>query len=196
VIDLEGAWAVESTVPGGGRYRGTITARRVGDTVEMEWDITAGRYVGVGLPLEDTWYVACGEDWDSLGLALIAADGAIDWTPAPDRGSVRTTELASPSGRPGPWRAGPATDPAFPFAEIRLEERGELLGAFLTTEGGRSSTGLALRSAKGFAVAWYRRPDQVVILRYTAGEAPDTLEGVWGLGSHPDPAAETLHRVA
>ena len=46
---LVGEWEVEATVPGGGTYSGRVVGRAVGDTVELEWDTTAGRYVGVGL---------------------------------------------------------------------------------------------------------------------------------------------------
>lgn len=187
-LSLVGDWEVEATVPGGGAYTGRVTARLAGDTVEMEWDITAGRYVGLGLARAGAWYVACGEDWAGLGLALLGADGTARWAPGPGRGEVGITTLI-PAGT-GRWEAGPATAADFPFAAVSLGRGGYLLEAELT--GGPAGRGLALPFPGGHALAWYPRLDQTVILRYAAGREPGTLEAVWGLGGHRGLAAETL----
>lgn len=185
---LVGDWEVEATVPGGGAYSGRVTARRAGATVELEWDITAGRYVGVGLEEGGHWYVACGADWEGLGLALLGEDGQVRWTPAPGRGTVGTTGLHREGA--AAWKAGPATSAGLPFTGVSLVGRGELVEAVLT--GGPIGRGLALPYGGGHALAWYPRFDQTVILRYTEGREPGTLEAVWGLGGHPGLAAETL----
>ena len=57
-LSLVGDWEVEATVPGGGSYTGRVTVRPVGGVVEVEWDTTAGRYVGLGLPEVGAWFVA------------------------------------------------------------------------------------------------------------------------------------------
>lgn len=80
-----GNWRVRATVPGGGRYRGTIAVRPVGETLELCWDTSAGRYFGIGLSEGDAWYVACGEDAGGLGLALVGRPGEVRWSPAPHR---------------------------------------------------------------------------------------------------------------
>ena len=187
-LSLVGDWEVEATVPGGGTYTGRVIARLAGDAVELEWDITAGRYVGLGLAAAGAWYVACGEDWAGLGLALLGAGGTARWAPAPGRGEIGVTTLV-PAGA-GRWEAGPTTAAAVPFAAVSLGRGGYLLEAELT--GGPAGRGLALPFPGGHAVAWYPRFDQTVILRYAAGREPGTLEAVWGLGGHRGLAAETL----
>jgi len=187
-VSLVGDWEVEATVPGGGSYTGRVTARRRGAVVELEWDITAGRYVGVGLEAAGAWYVACGEAWEGLGLALVRVDGTVRWSPAPERGEVATTTL-EPCGERH-WKAGPVTAPDFPFVSIALDGPSHLYEAEL--RGGPVARGLALPFAGGHALAWYPRLDQTVILRYTPGREPGTLEAVWGLGGHQQLAAETL----
>jgi len=187
-----GDWLVEATVPGGGTYTGTIAAREVGETVELAWDITAGRYFGIGLAERGAWYVACGEDGEGLGLALVGGRGGLRWTPAPERGAVGASRLVParvPSGELR-WEAGPAADAGFPFTGLALEGAGEVRTAGLV--GGPVACGLALPTAVGWAVAWYPRFDQTVILRYLPGREPGTWVALWALGGRPEPAVELL----
>ncbi len=188
---LVGEWEVEATVPGGGSYTGRVFGRPVGDTVELEWDITSGRYVGLGLEVRGAWYVACGEDWAGLGLALVRVDGTVRWCPAPETGEVGASRLV-PSGVRH-WEAGPGTAPGFPFSAVSLTGSRYLREAEL--RGGPAGRGLALPFPGGHAVAWYPRFEQTVILRYAAGREEGTLEAVWGLGGHRALAAETLRPV-
>lgn len=189
---LVGDWRVEATVPGGGTYTGTVTARPAGDTVELIWDITAGRYFGIGLPEEGAWYVACGEDGDGLGLALVGRDDRLRWSPAPGRGMVALSSLVPAPAPPGThgWKAGPAGAAGFPFTGLVLGGRGEVVEAVL--EGGPVARGLALPTTAGWAVAWYPRFDQTVILRYLPGREPGTWVALWALGGQPEPAVELL----
>lgn len=188
---LVGEWEVEATVPGGGNYSGRVIGRPAGDTVELEWDISSGRYVGVGLEVQGAWYVACGENWEGLGLALIRVDGGVRWSPAPEAGEVGATSLV-PSGARH-WEAGPKTAPGFPFGAVSLAGTRYLREAAL--RGGPVERGLALPFPGGHALAWYPRFDQTVILRYAPGREEGTLEAVWGLGGHRSLAAETLRPV-
>jgi hypothetical protein len=165
-----------------------VTARRVGAAVEVEWDVTAGRYVGVGLEVAGAWYVACGEDWDGLGMALVRVDGTVLWTPAGEAGRVGSTALEPFGARH--WRAGPATALDFPFASIALSGSRYLREAEF--QGGPVGRGLALPFPGGHALAWSVRFDQTAILRYAVGREAGSLEAVWGLGGHKQLAAETL----
>jgi len=186
-----GDWLVEATVPGGGAYRGTIAVRPVAETVELEWDTTAGRYFGIGLEEQGAWYVACGEDGDGLGLAVIGRRGGVRWSPAPGRGTVGAACLVrvpAPSGELR-WEAGSAAA-GFPFTGLALEGAGEVRTAALA--GGPVARGLALPTADGWAVAWYPRFDQTVILRYLPGREPGTWVALWALGGWSDPAVELL----
>jgi hypothetical protein len=187
-----GDWLVEATVPGGGTYTGTITARPVGETVELVWDTTAGGYCGIGLEEQGAWYVACGEDGDGLGLALIGPRGGLRWSPAPRRGMVGVSRLARAPAAAGElrWEAGPAAAAGFPFAGLVLEGAGEVRTAGLA--GGPVARGLALATADGWAVAWCPRFEQTVILRYLPGREPGTWVALWALGGRPDLAVELL----
>lgn len=189
---LAGDWLVEATVPGGGTYTGTIAARAVGDAVELAWDTTAGRYFGIGLAEEGAWYVACGEDGDGLGLALVGRGGGLRWSPAPERGMVGASSLVpapAPSGAFG-WEAGRPAAGGFPFTGLVLEGRGEVLEARLA--GGPVARGLALPTTAGWAVAWYPRFEQTVLLRYLPGREPGTWVALWALGGQAEPAVELL----
>ena len=189
---LVGDWEVEATVPGGGSYTGRVTARPVGAVVEVEWDTTAGRYLGLGLPVAGAWFVACGVDREGLGLALVRADGTARWVPTADRGEVGETQLAPTGVRR--WEAGATTAPGFPFDTVALAGTRYLLEAQMS--GGPAGRGLALPFPGGQAVAWYPHFGQLAILRYGAGREPGTLEAVWGLGGHRSLAAETLRPLA
>jgi len=191
-LSLVGDWEVEATVPGGGSYTGRVTVRPVGGVVEVEWDTTAGRYVGLGLPEVGAWFVACGEDREGLGLALVRAEGTVRWVPTAERGEVGETQLAPTGVRR--WEAGATTAPGFPFDTVALAGTRYLLEAQLG--GGPAGRGLALPFPGGQAVAWHPHFDQLTILRYGAGREPGTLEAVWGLGGHRSLAAETLRPLA
>ena len=182
-------------MPGGGAYTGTIAGRRVGDTVELSWDTTAGRYFGIGLEEEGAWYVACGEDAGGLGLALVHRGGELRWSPAPARGTVGRGALSPVFTRWGgpAWLARPTPPAGFPFSGLTLEGTGEVRTVALA--GGAVERGVALPTAVGWAIAWYPRFDQTVILRYLPGRRRGTWQAVWALGGHPEPAVELLRPV-
>src|SRR5262249_57312706 len=79
-MDLEGRWRiVGATVPDGTPgYTGLLDVRRGGETYRLQWDITAGPYVGIGVLHEDHLLVACGQEWGGPRVAAIRApaDGA------------------------------------------------------------------------------------------------------------------------
>jgi hypothetical protein len=183
---LEGDWEVEATVPGGGTYTGRLVGRAVGNTVELEWEISAGRYLGIGLEAGGAWHVACGEDTAGLGLVLLDERGKVRWSPAPTRGLVAATRLAALG--PGRWAAGIGTDPAFPFHAIVLTGEGDAREAAL--EGGPQPRGLALSWGRWHALAWYPSFDQLAVLRYTP--EPGGWRAVWALGGRSGLASERL----
>jgi hypothetical protein len=191
-LPLVGNWLVEATVPGGGRYAGTIGVRPVGETVELSWDTTAGRYFGIGLEEGGAWYVACGEDAAGLGLALVSREGKLRWSPAPNRGTVGSAVLSPAFARRGSpvWEADPDSPAGSPFTALVLEGGGEVREAGL--RGGPVARGLALPTAAGWAIAWYPRFDQTVILRYLPGRRRGTWEAVWALGGRLELAGELL----
>ncbi len=167
----------------------------MGETLEFFWETSAGRYFGIGLQEEDAWYVACGEDAGGLGLALVGPRGQLRWSPARERGAVGSATLAplfTKVGGPA-WGAGTGLWAGFPFRSIVLKGGGEVREAALV--GGPVKRGLALSTAAGWAIAWYPRFDQTVILRYFPGRRRGTWRAVWALGGHREPAGERLRRV-
>jgi hypothetical protein len=64
-----GTWDVtEATLPNGDfGYTGVITIQRLGATFSLDWNISAGRFVGLGLPLGEHLFVSCGEQYADLG---------------------------------------------------------------------------------------------------------------------------------
>lgn len=186
---------MRATVPGGGRYTGTIEVRPVGETLELFWDTSAGRYFGLGLREEDAWYVACGEDAGGLGLALVGRRGEVRWSPAPGRGAVGSATLAPVFAKVGgpAWAADAALSAGFPFHSVVLHGGGEVREAALV--GGPAERGLALSTAVGWAIAWYPRFDQTVILRYLPERRRGTWRAVWALGGRRELAGERLRPI-
>jgi len=182
-------------VPGGGSYTGTIAARPVGETLELAWDTTAGRYFGIGLEEGGAWYVACGEDGIGLGLALLGPGGTLRWTPGPARGEVGICTLVPAPAPDGAlaWEPGPESFLGLPFTRLSLRGAGEVAEAELT--GGPTARGLALPAAAGWAVAWYPAFEQTVVLCYRPGREPGTWAARWALGGRPGTAMELLRPV-
>lgn len=77
-----GCWTVqEATLPTGApAYTGTIRIDQTEVTLLLEWDITDGRYVGVGMLHDNHLFVSCGEQFAGLGLAFYQprGDGNVD----------------------------------------------------------------------------------------------------------------------
>jgi len=182
-------------VPGGGSYTGTIAARPVGETLELSWDTTAGRYFGIGLEEGGAWYVACGEDGIGLGLALLGPGGTLRWTPAPAWGQVGASTLVPAPAEAGAlaWEAGPEGSAGLPFHRLSLRGAGEAVEAELAGE--VTTRGLCLATAAGWAVAWYPAFEQTVVLCYRQGREPGTWTARWALGGRPGIAVELLRPV-
>src|SRR5215510_5562442 len=89
-----GSWDVlEATLPNGQlSYTGTIDIKRNRSVFDLDWDITAGRYVGIGLPINSHLFVSCGEQRAGLGVALfyVRPDSglAIQWSTPEMQGAI------------------------------------------------------------------------------------------------------------
>src|SRR5262245_4138564 len=88
------SWDVlESTLPNGQfAYTGTIDIKRNHSAFDLDWDISAGRYVGIGLPISSHLFVSCGEQRAGLGIALFeirsGTEVSIQWSTPEMRGAV------------------------------------------------------------------------------------------------------------
>lgn len=71
--DPVGKYDVEGTNPGGGgRYSGTVSVERTGDTYRVVWVVGGTRYIGTGIGDKDFLAVSY-RSGNETGLALYAA---------------------------------------------------------------------------------------------------------------------------
>ena len=77
--DPVGRYDVEGTNPGGGgRYTGTVSVERTGETYRVVWMVGGTRYIGTGIGDKNFIAVSYRSGSDT-GLALYGADGG-NWT--------------------------------------------------------------------------------------------------------------------
>jgi hypothetical protein len=80
--DPVGRYSVEGNNPGGGgKYTGTVTVEKTGETYQVIWVVGGTRYVGTGIG--DKNFIAVSyKSGNNTGLALYGADGAdgANWT--------------------------------------------------------------------------------------------------------------------
>ena len=73
--DPIGEYSVEGTNPGGdGKYSGTVTVEKTGETYRVIWVVGDTRYVGTGIGDKDFLAVSY-KSGNDTGLALYGADG-------------------------------------------------------------------------------------------------------------------------
>lgn len=73
--DPTGTYKVEGANPGGnGKYTGTVSVTKTGETYQVVWVVGSARYVGTGIGNKDFLAVSYKSGNDS-GLALYGADG-------------------------------------------------------------------------------------------------------------------------
>ena len=77
--DPVGSYNVEGANPGGsGKYRGTVTVEKTGQTYRVVWVVGGTRYIGTGIGDKNFLAVSYKSGSDT-GLALYGADGG-NWT--------------------------------------------------------------------------------------------------------------------
>ncbi len=207
---FEGVWKVANATLPNGRfaYDGSIAIARQNDAYSLQWDISAGRYVGVGLRISDETsdhlLVACGEHYAGLGVGMFAPDKThggfnLRWTSAELGGAVGTGRLA-------PYEDIKGLDGLFHL--IQRLPSGKLYGEWtLATERDNAVydvswhrsramhwRGLGLQLAGGLGVSWYPDPAQLAFLDYTVTAAGD-LTATWALGGFNTLGSETLVRT-
>jgi hypothetical protein len=205
VSSFEGTWNVtDATLPNGEfAYTGTIAIRRVGLNSLLEWDITAGKYVGLGISLGGHLYVSCGEQYAGLGLGLFRrrVDGGVDlrWCCGELPGQLGSGTLSSrlsgdfegthllilllPDERVyGEW-------------DLTISRTGQVYE--LTWRKGETihSRGLGLDTPHGLVVGWSPDVKQLAVLDYTPHpDKPNGLFATWALGGYDGLGTETLTR--
>lgn len=77
--DPVGEYSVEGANPGGsGKYSGTVTITKTGETYRVIWVVGGTKYIGTGIGNKDFIAVSYKSGTDT-GLALYGADGG-NWT--------------------------------------------------------------------------------------------------------------------
>jgi hypothetical protein len=202
---FEGTWIFnDATLPNGEfAYTGTLAIQRIAASFALDWDISAGRYVGVGLALDDHLFVSCGEQHAGLGLALyhLQADAKvrIEWCTAEMHGAIGNGAFTTA------WRGSFEGDHRI----VQSLPDGRLYGEWdlaiqrvdqiyeLTWRKGEAIhfKGLGLDTPHGLAAGWYPDPKQLAFLDYTT-DAHDAqrLTAVWALGGYTTLGTETLLR--
>jgi hypothetical protein len=203
VNSFAGVWdVVESTLPDGQiAYTGTIEIKQNGSVFDLDWDLTAGRYVGIGLQLGSHLYVGCGEQRAGLGIAIFQARSgnqvSIQWSTPELQGAVGggafisqlnggiegRHELAQhlPDGSlSGMWTVEiQKTDSIYQI----VWRKGESI----------HFRGLGIEMANGLAVGWYPDTRQLAVLDYIL-DTEDSLSSIWALGGYTSLGTEKLKR--
>ncbi|HEX5692790.1 MAG TPA: hypothetical protein VFX76_22410, partial [Roseiflexaceae bacterium] len=173
---FEGTWnVVDATLPDGSfAYTGQIAVRRKRATYLLDWHISAGRYVGVGLELGEHLFVACGEQPAGLGIAMCMLQAgttpAVHWSTIELDGAVGSgtfsdslaggfegehqLTLELPDGRTyGAWT-------------LTISRQGPLYRLAWQKSGALHFQGLGLACSGGLAIGWYPDVAQLAFLDY------------------------------
>jgi hypothetical protein len=198
---FEGVWNVDhATLPNGAfAYTGRIAINQRGAAFDLEWDISAGAYVGVGLQHAGRLYVSCGEQRAGLGLLLLArgpetvdvrwatpeldgvGSGRLELTAASFEGK-HALALVLPDGRPyGDW-------------SLAIHRSGAIYALEWRKGAGVHFRGLGLETPAGLAAGWYPDTAQLAFLEYESADER-TLRARWALGGFTTLGAETLTRI-
>ncbi len=209
---FEGYWKVASaTLPNGKHaYSGKVAVQKIKDTPLMVWETTAGDYVGIGMHAGDKLYVAVGEHYAGLGIAIAKPgdDGAytLSWSSCELDGALGSGRMVRLS----------ETDPVKPFAGhyhmlLRLPNRRLLAEWYVLVDLHGAvyqmafvqqrmesklahTAGMALPCDGGFALSWYPDLSQLAFMAYERSGA-DELNATWALGGQDALGTERLTRM-
>jgi hypothetical protein len=200
-----GTWEVlEATLPDGQfAYTGLINVKRNHSTFDLDWDITAGRYVGIGLPANSHLYVSCGEQRAGLGIALFQVrsdtEVSIQWSTPELQGAIGGGAFTS--------RFDSAFEGEHELAQyfpdgtlhgswtVRIEKTGSIFEIIWRKGEAIHFSGLGFETADGLAVSWYPDIRQLALLDYILDpEDSDCLSGTWALGGFTSLGTEKLRR--
>jgi hypothetical protein len=200
-----GTWDVlESTLPDGQvAYTGIISVKRNHSAFDLDWDITAGRYVGIGLPANSHLYVSCGEQRAGLGIALFHlwsdTEVSIQWSTPELQGAIGGGAFTSRVN--GAFEGEHELAQYFPDGSlhgswtVRIEKTGSIFEIVWRKGEVIHFSGLGLEMADGLAVSWYPDIRQLALLDYILDpQDHDCLSGTWALGGFTSLGTEKLRR--
>jgi hypothetical protein len=203
---FEGTWDVtHATLPDGQfAYTGRISVQQNAAAFHLTWDISAGRYVGLGLVQDDHLFVSCGEQFAGLGIALYScmpeSAPAILWSTAELAGSVGTGIFTTPWS--GSFEGEHEVMQYLPNGQIYAQWTVAIrkVDTIYTLSWRKGDTihfkGLGLPTPQGLAAGWYPDVSQLAFLDYrTVPQHRDQLHAVWALGGFTTLGTETLTRL-
>ena len=204
---FEGDWnVVDATLPDGSfAYTGQIAVRRKAATYQLDWQISAGRYVGIGLQLERHLFVACGEQPAGLGIALctrqVGTTAAVQWSAFELDGAVGSgsisTSLQDDFAGEHQFMLELSDGRLYGAWTLAIRRQGPLYRLAWQKSGALHFEGLALPTPHGLALSWYPDIAQLAFLDYHATpEQPNQLNAVWALGDQAALGTERLERAA
>lgn len=185
--DWSGKWRVEASIPGGGRYEGTIAIEGAGDDYRLAWDISEGTYFGVGVARPEGLFVSCAPDIEQCRLLVLDRAGGegclLDGSLQPRAVGVR------PDGPSAFVLSGAG------LSRLKLHPNGSALFAEIAA-GDQRLEGLGWRTARSVAAAWGGDLDRHVILFYEMTASGREATAKWALGRNPALADERLRRIS
>jgi uncharacterized protein len=200
-----GSWDVlEAILPNGQfGYTGLIDIKRNGSVYNLDWDITAGRYVGIGISANSHLYVSCGEQRAGLGVGVFqlgaGCEVSIQWSTPELQGAIGSGMFTSTFN--GTFEGEHELDQRFPDGSLYGTwtvdiQKTESIFEIAWRKGDEVHfRGLGLEMENGLAVSWYPDTRQLAFLDYTLD--PDDAEcllATWALGGFTSLGSEKLKR--
>ncbi|MEW6737284.1 MAG: hypothetical protein AB1489_38735 [Acidobacteriota bacterium] len=203
---FEGLWDVSNAILPNGAvgYTGHITIKRNVTTFNLDWDISDGRYFGIGILFDDHLFVSCGEQYAGLGVALYTARPdatvAIEWSTPELSGVVGTgrfiTSLSSTFE--GDHQIVQYLPNGHIYGEWTVSiERVEAIYQLTWRKGDKVHfKGFGLDTSQGLAAGWYPDLAQLAFLDYQIDpHDPQHLQAIWALGGYTTLGRELLTRL-
>ena len=203
--EFAGSWEVlEATLPNGQfAYTGTIDIKENRSVFKLDWEITAGRYVGIGLPIKSHLFVSCGEQRAGLGVALFHvrpnSDVAIQWCTPEMQGGIGGGAFTSRFNRD--FEGEHELAQYFPDGSLHgtwtvvIKKTGSIFEILWRKGEAIHFRGLGLQMASGLAVSWYPDTRQLALLDYVFDPLDsDCLLATWALGGFTSLGTEKLKR--
>jgi hypothetical protein len=204
-IGFAGEWDVlEATLPNGQfAYTGTIEIKQNRSCFDLDWDITAGRYVGIGLSINSHLFVSCGEQRAGLGIALFQVQSesevSIQWCIPELQGTIGGGAFISRFN--GTFEGEHELAQKLPDGShhgtwtIVIQKTGSILEIVWRRGEAIHFRGLGVETASGLAVSWYPNIRQLALLDYVFDpENSDYLLATWALGGFTTLGTERLQR--
>jgi hypothetical protein len=204
---FNGKWNVlESRLPDGKpAYTGGIEIRRKGETYDLEWVISAGRYVGIGLAVGEHLLVSCGEQRAGLGIAHYplqpGGEVSIRWSTPELQGETGSGRFTSPYG--GSFEGEHEALQYLPDGSrygtwtIAIRKTGSLYEVKWRKGEAVHFAGLGFEVAGGLAVGWYPDVHQLAFLDYMPDpQDANRLSASWALGGYTSLGTEVIERIA